>query len=186
MHKDIKIIFPKITTKLKSFQITMKPKSLTIVMLTLLVPLVTSTIDDNFEENEEVIQDIPNLLTSNQTLNKSPGEDLSLFCQYNSYRADIPVLWHFNSKMYSAGETKLYNQREFSVKITQGQGEGVRLVVPNLTQNDSGLYTCKLGAQHSKSATFNVQVSSASSSVILNVIPMITFCALFAVFGLNA
>ena len=160
----------------------MKPKSLTIVMLTLLVPLVTSTIDDNFEENEEVIQDIPNLLTSNQTVNKLPGEDLSLFCQYNSYTAKIPVMWHFNSKMYIAGETKLSFDREFSVKITEGQGEGVRLVVPNLNVNDSGLYTCKLAAEPPQAATFNVQVSSAS--VILNVIPMITICALFAVFGI--
>ena len=165
----------------------MNPYSLTstLILTTFLVPLVSSSIDDDFNQREEVIQDIPNLLTSNASLSKSPGEDLKLFCQYNDYNEDIPVLWQYNSVQYSLGVTKLYNQREFHVEITQGLGGGVRLIVPNLSINDSGLYTCKLGAANSKSATFQIHVQDDvnSASVICSSFKFIPlFALIFSVF----
>lgn len=165
----------------------MNPYSLTstLILTTFLVPLVSSSIDDDFNQHEEVIQDIPNLLTSNASLSKSPGEDLKLFCQYNDYNEDIPVLWQYNSVQYSLGVTKLYNQREFHVEITQGLGGGVRLIVPNLSINDSGLYTCKLGAANSKSATFQIHVQDDvnSASVICSSFKFIPlFALIFSVF----
>ena len=161
--------------------------SVLLVLVSLLVPLVTSAIDSDFNEenNEEVIQDIPNLLTSNATLSKIPGEELRLFCQYNDYNEDIPVIWQYNSVMYSLGKTKLYNQREFRVEITEGMGGGVRLLVPDLTANDSGLYTCKLGAANSKSATFQIHVQhDVNSASKLIPVTMMTFglALLFSVF----
>ena len=158
----------------------MNPFSLTtLILTTFLVQLVSSSIDDDFNQHEEVIQDIPNLLTSNASLSKSPGEDLQLFCQYNDYNEDIPVLWQYNSVQYSLGLTKLYNQREFQVEITQGLGGGVRLIVPNLSINDSGLYTCKLGAANSKSATFQIQVQDDVNSAYV-ICPSFKFIPLLA------
>merc|ERR1719219_1177219 len=134
---------------------------------------------DYDDDNENtIIEDIPNLLTSNSTIQIKENETLELYCQFNSELTDqIIVIWQFasqnvgsqsaqNPKTYSLGFHKIYNKRDFMVESLSEGKSGVKLIIPDVKISDSGDYRCSLNTPGGEMAVQKVIVQNPSASAI--------------------
>ena len=153
-------------------------------------PVIQGSSESTREDDNEnaIIDDIPNLLTSNSTREIQQNENLELYCQFNS---DIPdqmmVIWTFtetgvkNSKHYSFGESKVYRKRDFSVENLSDGKSGMKLIVPNVSVSDSGDYKCSLNNPNGEIAVQNVNVVNSSAMNFIFV-PFLLICSTFSIY----
>ena len=140
---------------------------------------------DLIEDNENaIIENIPNLLTSNRTLEIHQDETLELVCQFNNeLSGHLMVLWSFtrsggqSNKQYSIGDIKIYNKRNFTVESLSGEKKyGMKLIIPNVSVDDTGDYKCALNNPRAEIAVQNVKVLN-SSAIKTTFIPFLLICS---------
>ena len=165
----------------------------TLVILTFLKILWTVKAEsgDPDHENEgenTIIRDIPNLITSNRTIEIRPGSDLELVCQFNRELAsELMVLWEFQGtsgtkKMYSMGTIKVYNKRKFTLEqLTDGKS-GMKITIPDVSPEDAGIYQCMINDKNPQIAIHTVKIveSSKASNVVITAF-LFYLCLYFSV-----
>ena len=164
----------------------MATKFLTLLLLVSRTCTVTQGSTDYEDDNENtIIEDIPNLLTSNSTLEIMENETLELYCQFNSeISPHLDVMWRFknsdstqNAKIYSIGVAKIYNKRNFTVETLAGEkNHGMKLIIPNVSVDDTGDYKCALNNPRAEIAVQNVKVLN-SSAIKTTFIPFLLICS---------
>jgi hypothetical protein len=102
-------------------------------------------------QDEEIIQDIPNFVSSNTTIIVQPGDTVELVCQVNKMNPLVPILWEFESnsnwKILAIDQSKVYSSRNFTIERLQGNLEGLKLILPNIqSKTDGGIYQCVLAS----------------------------------------
>ena len=140
-------------------------------------------IEDNDINENAIIENIPNLLTSNRTLEIHQDERLELVCQFNGdLNKNLMVLWYFTQrggqeKPYSFGSQKIYNKRNFTVETLAGEkNHGMKLIIPNVSVDDTGDYKCTLNDPRGEIAVQNVKVVN-SSAIKTTFIPFLLICS---------
>ena len=155
---------------------TIKKMTTKLLTLFLLVSrtctVIQGSAETDYDDNENaIIEDIPNLLTSNSTKEIKENEMLELYCQFNSeLTPHINVIWQFkssdstqNAKMYSVGFTRFYTKRNFTIESLSEGKNGVKLIIPNMKIEDSGDYQCSLSTPEAKMAIQKVIVQNPSA-----------------------
>ena len=145
----------------------MATKLLTLLLLVSRTCTVIQGFTDYEDDNENtIIEDIPNLLTSNSTLEIKENEKLELYCQFNSeISPHLDVMWRFknsdstqNAKIYSIGFAKIYNKRNFTVESLSEGKSGMKLIIPDVKREDEGDYQCSLNQPGAEIAVQKVHV----------------------------
>lgn len=122
----------------------------------------TNDIDEQEEEEEFEIGDIPNFISAPMNVSARPGTNIRLTCQVSNM--NVPLMWSrvengktvvlaLGDRVFASGE----DASRFSLRELDNKG-GQSLTIFRASKSDAGEYLCQVMSQPPKSLKFIVTV----------------------------
>lgn len=153
----------------------MNVKLLSLAVLLALVPLARSAPQGNLDDEYDYSNDeddgsreesqdfnVPEFITTSQTVKVAEGQRLKLKCQVNKLSENFVLIWsRGDNDMLKVGPTRLNHDTRMNFR-TLDNNEGETIAIDMAEPTDAGKYECRIGSQPPKSIWFDVQVVDPS------------------------
>lgn len=138
--------------------------------------------EEQVEEEEASVQDLPDFLSANETIHVSLGSTLKQVCQVNQMTPNVNLIWSVkkmeanNNMVLTIGNTRVTGNARMSFQLLTSSSEGMVMTIKDFSHEDAGLYECKVAAPNGKSVYFDIKVGSDKEALASSDGSVVTCC----------